>query len=63
MVFSPSGFFSRATELQSTAFATYYGLGQAYFNMRKYGDSVTALGRAETLAAREKNPEGEKTKV
>jgi len=55
--------FSRAAELQSTAFATYYGLGQAYFNMRKYGDSVTALGRAETLAAREKNPEGEKTKV
>ncbi|MBN2339549.1 MAG: tetratricopeptide repeat protein [Acidobacteria bacterium] len=55
--------FARAAELQSTAFATYYGLGQAHFNMRRYADSVTALGRAETLAAREKNPEAEKTKV
>lgn len=55
--------FTRAAELQSTAFSTYYGLGQAYFNMQKYADSVTALGRAETLAAREKNPEAEKTRV
>ena len=54
---------SRAVELKSTAFATYFGLGQAYFNMKRYNDAVSALNRAETLAAREENPEAEKTRV
>jgi len=54
---------SRAAELKSTAFATFFGLGQAYFNMKRYVDAVTALNRAESLAAREENPEAEKMKV
>ena len=54
---------SRAAELKSTAFATYFGLGQAYFNMKRYNDAVSALNRAEQLAANEENPEAEKTKV
>ena len=54
---------SRAAELKSTAFATYFGLGQAYFNMKRYADAVSALNRAEPLAAKEENPEAEKTKV
>ena len=54
---------SRAAELKSTAFATYFGLGQAYFNMKRYADAVSALNRAELLAAKEENPEAEKTKV
>jgi tetratricopeptide (TPR) repeat protein len=54
---------SRAVELKSTAFATYFGLGQAYFNMKRYNDAISALDRAEPLAAKEENPEAEKTKV
>jgi len=54
---------SRAAELKSTAFATYFGLGQAYFNMKRYSDAISALNRAEPLAAKEKNPEAEKEKV
>ena len=54
---------SRAAELKSTAFSTYFGLGQAYFNMKRYGDAVSAFNRAETLTAKEENPEAEKTRV
>jgi superkiller protein 3 len=54
---------SRAAELGSTTFATYYGLGQAYFNMRRYDDAISALNRSETLAAREKNQEVEGARV
>jgi len=54
---------SRAAELKSTAFITYYGLGQAYFNMKRYNDAIFELNRAEQLTAKEKNPEAEKTKV
>jgi len=54
---------SRAAELNSTSFATYFGLGQAYFNMKRYSDAVSALNKAEPLAAKEKNPEAEKAKV
>jgi tetratricopeptide (TPR) repeat protein len=54
---------SRAVQLKSTVFATYYGLGQAYFNMQKYDSCVTALNQAEPLAAKEKEPEKEKAKV
>jgi len=54
---------SRAAELKSPAFSTYYGLGQAYFNMQRYGDSISAMERAEPLAAKESNPEAEKAKI
>ena len=54
---------SRAAELNSTAFSTYLGLGQAYFNMKRYNDALSALNRAEQLAAKENNPEAEKAKV
>jgi len=54
---------SRAAELKSNAFATYFGLGQAYFNMKRYNEAVSALGMAEPLAAKEKNPESEKAKI
>ena len=54
---------SRAVQLKSAAFATYYGLGQAYFNMQKYDSCVTSLNQAEPLAAREKEPEKESAKV
>ena len=54
---------TRSAELNSTAFATYFGLGQAYFNMKRYNDAVSALNKAEPLAAKEKNPDSEKTKI
>jgi tetratricopeptide (TPR) repeat protein len=53
----------RAVELKSTAFATYFGLGQAYFNMKRYNDAISELNRAETLAAKEADPEAEKARV
>jgi tetratricopeptide (TPR) repeat protein len=53
----------RAVELNSTAFSTYYGLGQAYFNMQKYEDCISALNRGEPLVAKEKDPEKEKAKL
>lgn len=54
---------SRAAQLKSSVFSTYYGLGQAYFNMQKYDNSIAALNQAEPLAAKEKDPEKEKAKV
>lgn len=54
---------SRAAQLKSPAFATYYGLGQAYFNMQKYNDCISAMNQAEPLASKEKNPEAEKAKL
>jgi tetratricopeptide (TPR) repeat protein len=54
---------SRAVQLKSTEFSTYYGLGQAYFNMQKYDNCVTALNQGEPLAAKEKDPEREKAKL
>ena len=54
---------SRAAELKSNAFATYYGLGQAYFNMKRYSDAISAFNRAETLTAKEENPAAEKARV
>jgi tetratricopeptide (TPR) repeat protein len=55
---------SYAAKLKSTAFSTYYGLGQAYFNMQKYDDSISALNQAEPLAEKEKDPaEKEKSKT
>jgi tetratricopeptide (TPR) repeat protein len=54
---------SRAAELKSTAFSTYYGMGQAYFNMQKYDNSIEALNKAEPLAAKEKQPDKAKARV
>ncbi len=54
---------SRAAELKSTAFSTYYGLGQAYCNMQKYDNCISALAQAEPLADKEKEPELQKAKV
>jgi len=54
---------SRAAELKSTAFSTYFGLGQAYFNMKRYNEAISGFNRAEPLAATEKNPEAEKAKI
>jgi tetratricopeptide (TPR) repeat protein len=54
---------SRAAQLRSAFFSTYYGLGQAYFNMQKYDSCISALNQAEPLAAKEKDPEREKAKL
>ena len=54
---------SRAVDLKSTAFSTYFGLGQAYFNMQKYSDCIATLNRGETFAANEKDPEANKAKL
>jgi tetratricopeptide (TPR) repeat protein len=55
--------FLRAAQLKSPAFATYYGLGQAYFNMQKYNECISAMNQAEPLASKEKNPDAEKAKL
>jgi tetratricopeptide (TPR) repeat protein len=54
---------SRAVQLKSPAFSTYYGLGLAYFNMQKYDSAISALNQAEPLAAKEREPEKEKAKL
>jgi len=41
---------SRAIQLKSKEFSTYYGLGQAYFNMTKYDDCIKAITDGEQLA-------------
>jgi protein O-GlcNAc transferase len=38
---------SRAVQLKSTAYAAYYGLAQAYFNMQRYEDCIKALSDGE----------------
>jgi tetratricopeptide (TPR) repeat protein len=48
---------SRAVQLKSAVFSTYYGLGQAYFNMQKYDNCIAILNQGEPLAAKEKDPE------
>lgn len=50
---------SRAAQLKSQAFVTYYALAQAYFNMQKYDNCIAALNQAEPLAGKEKDPEKE----
>ncbi len=51
---------TRAVQLKSTAFATYLGLAQAYFNMQKYDSAVQILGQGEPFLAKEKEPEKER---
>jgi protein O-GlcNAc transferase len=55
--------FSRAAQLKSAAFATYYGLGLAYFNMQKYDSCINALDQGESFAAKEKDPAKEKARL
>ena len=55
--------FKRAAQLESTAFSTYYGLGQAYFNMEQFDNCISALNQAESFAAKEKQPEIQKARV
>jgi tetratricopeptide (TPR) repeat protein len=54
---------SRAVQLKSAVFSTYYGLGQAYFNMQKYDNCIAALNQGEPLTAKEKEPEKERAKL
>lgn len=54
---------SRAVQLKSTAFSTYLGLGQAYFNMQKYKDVVQILAQGEPFLAKEKEPEKERYRL
>jgi tetratricopeptide (TPR) repeat protein len=54
---------TRAVQLKSPAFSTYYGLGEAYFNMQKYDNCISALNQGEPLAAKEKEPDKEKAKL
>jgi len=54
---------SRAIELKSKAFISYFGLGQAYFNMRKYEDCIDALNEGEPFAANESDPETQKARL
>ena len=54
---------SYAVQLKSNAFPTYLGLGQAYFNMRKYEDSIKALNRGEPFADKERDPEAQKARL
>jgi tetratricopeptide (TPR) repeat protein len=41
---------TQAAKLKSTAFATYYFLGQAYFNMQKYDNCTQALDQGDPFA-------------
>ncbi len=54
---------SRAAQLKSTAFSTYFGLGQAYFNMQKFDNCISALNQGEPYIAKEKDPDTEKAKL
>jgi len=54
---------SRAVQLKSAVFSTYYGLGQAYFNMQKFDNCISALNQGEPYIAKEKEPEKEKAKL
>jgi tetratricopeptide (TPR) repeat protein len=44
----------KAVQLKSTAFSTYYGLGQAYFNMQKYDNCISILNQGESFVVKEK---------
>ncbi len=44
---------SRAAQLKSKEFSTYYALGQAYFNMLKYDECIQALNQGESFAKNE----------
>ena len=54
---------TRAVQLKSTAFSTYFGLGQAYFNMQKYDNCIAVLNQGEQFAAKEKEPDKARAKL
>ena len=54
---------SRAVELKSDVFSTYFGLAQAYFNLQRYRDCVTALDKGKPIAEKDKNPEASRAKL
>jgi len=54
---------TRAVQLKSTAFSTYFGLGQAYFNMQKYDNCIATMNQGEQFAAKEKESEKAKSKL
>lgn len=54
---------SRAVQLKSPAYSTYYGLGLAYFNLQKYDNCIAALNQGEPLAAKEREPDKERAKL
>jgi protein O-GlcNAc transferase len=54
---------TRAVQLKSTSFSTYFGLGQAYFNMQKYDNCISALNQGEQFAAKEKEPDKAKANL
>jgi tetratricopeptide (TPR) repeat protein len=54
---------SRAVQLKSTSFATYSGLGRAYFSMQKYDNCISVLNQGEQFVAKEKEPEKERAKL
>jgi len=55
--------FKRAVLLKSAVFSTYYGLGQAYFNLQKFDSCISALNQGEPFIANEKDPDKEKAKL
>jgi tetratricopeptide (TPR) repeat protein len=54
---------SRAVQLKSQAFSTYYGLGLAYFNLQRYDECVASLNQGEPFAAKEREPDKERAKL
>jgi tetratricopeptide (TPR) repeat protein len=54
---------SRAVQLKSQAWGTFYGLGRAYFNLQKYDNCITVLNQGEPFAAKEREPDKERAKL
>jgi tetratricopeptide (TPR) repeat protein len=54
---------SRAVQLKSKAFSTYYGLGLAYFNLQRYDECVATLNQGEPFATKEREPDKERAKL
>jgi tetratricopeptide (TPR) repeat protein len=48
---------TRAVQLKSTAFSTYVGLAQAYFNMQRYENSLQVLEQAEPMTVKQNERE------
>jgi tetratricopeptide (TPR) repeat protein len=54
---------TRAVQLKSTAFSTYYGLAQAYYNMQKFDYCLLSLNQGEQYIAKENPQDQEKEKA
>lgn len=53
----------RATQLKSTSFVTYFGLGEAYFAMQKYDTCISSFNQAELLGASDKGFDKQKARL